>query len=140
MLRGKRVGDFLEGRLYDLLIGGDLDVARRFPAATAAAQPPALKIGRLSVGTKLHTFVPPSNRLPRLALAVPGAAGRVIDGKKAARAAPMSALEPISACSAAMTSGRCNRTSEDSRTRLDQHQRAFADSLRRRRRIVARYD
>ena len=50
---------------------------------------PALKIGRVKVGTKLQTRVPASNRLPRLVLAVPALPVNVIDGKKAARAAPI---------------------------------------------------
>ncbi|MCY1530406.1 hypothetical protein D9M68_655910 [compost metagenome] len=71
----------------------------------ASSEPPA-KIGTVIWGTKLQAPEPPSNRPPRLALAVPAEPVRLMVGKNAARAAPIFALAPFNWCSAARMSGR----------------------------------
>ena len=77
----------------------------------ARSRPPS-KIGTRTTGTKLQVCVPPPNRLERSSLAVPTAPVSVMEGKNAARAAPMLALAACRACSACSTSGRRSRTSE----------------------------
>jgi hypothetical protein len=57
-------------------------------------------------------LLPLANRPDSVLLAVPAEAVSAMRGKKAARAAPMSALLARSACSAASTSGRCCSTLE----------------------------
>ncbi|MNV72561.1 hypothetical protein D3C71_1656600 [compost metagenome] len=61
---------------------------------------------------KLHTRVPLSNRPDSSDEADPMLPVRLIDGKNAARAAPMLALAASSVCSACSTSGRRSSTSD----------------------------
>jgi len=70
-------------------------------------------MGNAIFGAKLQTPEPSLKRPERSALAVPMAAVSEILGKKAARAAPMLALAALSWCSAARTSGRCSRISDE---------------------------
>ncbi len=67
---------------------------------------PALKIGKVSVGTKLQARVPASNNLERLLLDEPVDAVRLMLGKNAARAAPILALAARKLRSASRMSGR----------------------------------
>lgn len=87
---------------------------------------PALKIGRLSWGTKLQVPEPDPNRPSSVELAVPALAVSVMRGKKAARAAPMLALAARSWRSACRTSGR--RVSTDEGTPASSSGRAVAAS------------
>ncbi len=73
-----------------------------------------MKIGRLTDGAKLQVLLPPLNKPDSAVLDEPELAVSEIVGKKAARAAPMSAFEPCSVCSAASTSGRCCSSVEGS--------------------------
>ncbi len=73
---------------------------------------PAVKIGSVTCGAKFHARDPPPKRPVSSSLPVPTEETRVMRGKKAARAAPMLALAPLSSCSACRMSGRRSRTSE----------------------------
>src|SRR3546814_12406690 len=66
----------------------------------------------LTAGWKFQLPVPLSKRPDNDGLRVPIAPVRDIDGKKAARAAPILALDAIRACSAWRISGLPNRTRE----------------------------
>ena len=85
----------------------------------ARLRPPS-KIGSVSVGRKLQEREPPSNRPDISALEVPKLPVRLMRGKNAARAAPISALRARKRCSAA----------RDVRASLDQlGRRAGSDVL-----------
>lgn len=63
---------------------------------------------------KFHIALPALNRLESSLLLPESELVRVIDGKKAARAAPMLALAARRLCSASRISGRCSRIAEES--------------------------
>ncbi len=63
---------------------------------------------------KLHTPWPAENKPFNPSLAVPTLLLKVIDGKNAARAAPISALAARSSSSACWMSGRCSNSDESS--------------------------
>ena len=69
-------------------------------------------MGKEMLGANFHRLLPLWNRLSSSVLAVPNVPVSAMRGKKAARAAPMLALAPFKACSAAMMSGRCKSKSE----------------------------
>ncbi|MOA05926.1 hypothetical protein D3C78_1255390 [compost metagenome] len=75
-----------------------------------------MKIGRLICGWNSQVPLPPLNSPDSSLLVVPARAVRLMLGKNAARAAPMSALAALSACSAWRMSGRRCSSAEGSPT------------------------
>ena len=65
------------------------------------------------LGIKFHIPLLALNNEDRSLLAVDIPLVRLIDGKNAARAAPILALAAINACSASIISGRCNKICDD---------------------------
>ncbi|VTM90024.1 Uncharacterised protein [Raoultella ornithinolytica] len=75
---------------------------------------PALKIGSSILGTKFHIPLAGLNKRDKSALLPDSELVKVIDGKKAARAAPILAFAARKPCSASKMSGRCSRICEES--------------------------
>lgn len=110
---GECIGHFTEGGLDRQFVLRNGDVLCNVATSSSAFNAPARKIGTLTLGENDHVWSP-SNRLDNASLPRPALAVNEMVGKKAARAAPISALAALSVCSAGSTSGRCNNTRDSS--------------------------
>lgn len=109
---GQGVGHFAEGGLDGLLVGGHGHVLAQHGQVEVGAVAPPSKRGSVTWGVNDQARWPERNRSDRSALDDPRNPVSEMRGKKAARAAPMSALRARSRCSAAWMSGRWMSSSE----------------------------
>jgi len=105
--RGEPVGDFAKGGLDRLFVLRDADVLADLRGIEVRPQRAAFEDRTLIEGEKAQARDPAPNNPPRVALAVPKLPVRLMLGKNAARAAPISAFSERSNASAWRISGRC---------------------------------